>query len=210
MDQHQHHHHHHHHALRSKRRDRIKQRENLDETAAKFKASLAVESAVIKSENWKAPCRWISQDLCKWLRQDGFSIVVSRQSLELLSFISVTENIVHWTSISSKSSSIHAYAYVTLSYTTSPSEGQASAMVKCCRPWQTDVIFVAMNDLDERVCVDDLFLNRNATAKSYPCAFDLTFLFSESSASWLHPWLPNSQVTFHNKFWKATHEESQE
>ena len=51
MDQHQHHHHHHHHALRSKRRDRIKQRENLDETAAKFKASLAVESAVIKSEN---------------------------------------------------------------------------------------------------------------------------------------------------------------
>ena len=26
------------------------------------------------------------------------------------------------------------------------------------------------------------------------------FCFSESSASWLHPWLPNSQLTFHDKF----------
>ena len=29
------------------------------------------------------------------------------------------------------------------------------------------------------------------------------FCFSESSASWLHPWLPNSQLTFHDKFLKG-------
>ena len=59
----------------------------------------------------------------------------------------------------------------------SPSEGQVAVMVECSRPWQTDVIFVAMNDLAEKVHVEDLIANRNATAKSYPCVFDLTVLF---------------------------------
>ena len=35
-----------------------------------------------------------------------------------------------------------------------------------------------MNDLAEKVYVEDLITNRNATAKSYSCVFDLTIVFS--------------------------------
>ena len=85
------------------------------------------------------------------------------------------------------------------------SSGQVAEMAKCSRPSQTDVIFVAKNDLAEKVFVEDFIANRNATAKSYPCVFDLTFCFSQSFTSWLHPWLPNSQLTFHDIFeWQLT------
>ena len=33
--------------------------------------------------------------------------------------------------------------------------------------------------------------------------FHLTSFFSESSSSWLHHWLPNSQLTFYNEFLKS-------
>ena len=85
------------------------------------------------------------------------------------------------------------------------SEGQVTVVAKCSRQSQTDVIFVTMDDLVERIYVDNLIAKRSVTAKKYPCAFDLTFCFSESSASWLRPWLPASQVTFHGNFWRATH-----
>ena len=39
----------------------------------------------------------------------------------------------------------------------------------------------------QRIYVEDLIANKNVTAMPYPCVFDLTFCFSESSASWLHP-----------------------
>ena len=74
--------------------------------------------------------------------------------------------------------------------------GQVAEVVNCSRPSQTDVIFVAMDALAEKVYVADFIANRNATAKSYPCVFDLTLCFSEFSASWLRPWLPDSQLTF--------------
>ena len=56
-------------------------------------------------------------------------------------------------------------------------KGKYRQMVKCSRPWQIGVIFLAMHDLAEKVHVKDLIANRNATAKSYPCAFDLTVVF---------------------------------
>ena len=59
----------------------------------------------------------------------------------------------------------------------SQSEGQVAPMVKCSRPSQTDVIFVAMNDHAEKVQVEDLVSNANVTVKSYPCVFDLTLVF---------------------------------
>ena len=82
----------------------------------------------------------------------------------------------------------------------SQSVGQVAVKVKYSRPSQTDVIFVAMNDLADQVYVEDLIANRNVTSKSYACGFDLTFCFSESFASWLHTCLPNSQLTFHDNF----------
>ena len=85
----------------------------------------------------------------------------------------------------------------------SQSEGQVEVLVNCSRPRQTDVIFVAMNDLAEKVYVEHLIAGRKATVKSYPCVFHLTFFFSESSSSWLHPWLPHSQLAFHDKFLKG-------
>ena len=63
----------------------------------------------------------------------------------------------------------------------SQSEGQVAVMVKCSRLSQTDAIFVARNDLAEKVYVEDCITNRTATAKSNPCVFDLTFCFSQSS-----------------------------
>ena len=55
--------------------------------------------------------------------------------------------------------------------------GKCQQMVKCSRSWQTDVIFLAMSDLAEKVHVEDLIANRSATNKSYPFVFDLTVLF---------------------------------
>ena len=75
-----------------------------------------------------------------------------------------------------------------------------AGMAKFCPHSQTDIIFVAMNALVERINVEDLIAKRNVTAMSYPCVLDLTFCFSESFASWLHPWLPNSQLTFRGNF----------
>ena len=43
-----------------------------------------------------------------------------------------------------------------------------------------------------------------------PVCSILTLCFSESSASRLRPRIPASQVTYHDTFWKATHEETQE
>ena len=80
------------------------------------------------------------------------------------------------------------------------SSDQVAEMSKFSRPSQTDVIFVAMDALLERIHVEDLIANRNVTAMSYPCVFDLTVCFSESFAFWLRPWLPASQLTFHGKF----------
>ena len=57
------------------------------------------------------------------------------------------------------------------------SSGQAAEMEKCSRPSKTDVIFVSMDALAEKVYVEDLIAYRNATAKSYPCVFDPTLLF---------------------------------
>ena len=91
----------------------------------------------------------------------------------------------------------------------SQSEGQGAVMVKRSRPSQTDAIFVARNDLAEKDYVEDFIANRTVTAKSYPCVFDLTFCFSEYSA-WFRPWLPNSQLTFHDNSCSATDGESQE
>ena len=61
-------------------------------------------------------------------------------------------------------------AYVTSSV-------QVVDMVKCSRPSQTDVIFVAMDALAEKVYVEDFTANRIVTARSYPRVFDSTFLF---------------------------------
>ena len=58
-------------------------------------------------------------------------------------------------------------AYVTSSY-------QVAEMAKCSRPSQTNVTFVAMDALVERIYVEDLLANRAATAMLYPCVFDLT------------------------------------
>ena len=55
-------------------------------------------------------------------------------------------------------------------------------MVKCSRPSQTDVIFVAMDALVERIYVEDPIAKGNVTAMSYSCMFDLTFCFPESFA----------------------------
>ena len=55
------------------------------------------------------------------------------------------------------------------------SSGQVAEMVKCSRPSQTDVIFVAMDAFAEKVYVEDLIANKNVTAKSYLCVLDLTF-----------------------------------
>ena len=73
-------------------------------------------------------------------------------------------------------------------------------MEKCNRPSQTTVIFAAVDALVEKIYVEDFIANRNVTAMSYPCVFDLTSCFPESSASSLRPWLPNSQLTFHGNF----------
>ena len=54
------------------------------------------------------------------------------------------------------------------------SKGQVAVMVKCSRPSRTDVIFVAMNDLAEKVYVELLIANRDVTVKSYPCVVDPT------------------------------------
>ena len=59
----------------------------------------------------------------------------------------------------------------------SQSEWQVTVMVKCGRPSQTDVMFVAMNDLAEKVYVEDLIANKIASANLYPCVFDLTLFF---------------------------------
>ena len=82
----------------------------------------------------------------------------------------------------------------------SQSEGQVVVMSNCSRPSQTDVIFVAMNDLAEKVHVEVLIAIQDVTVKSYPGVVDLTCCFFESVASGLHPWLPNSQLTFHDNF----------
>ena len=44
------------------------------------------------------------------------------------------------------------------------SEGQVGAVAKCSRQSQTDVIFVAMIAIVERIYVDDLIVKRNVTA----------------------------------------------
>ena len=80
------------------------------------------------------------------------------------------------------------------------SSGQVAEMAKCSRPSQRDVLFVAMNALVGRTYDEDLIANGNATAMTCPCVFDQTFCFSESFASELHTWLPNSQLTFHGNF----------
>ena len=66
-----------------------------------------------------------------------------------------------------------------------------AVIVKCSRPSQTDVIFVAMNDLAEKENVEVLITIQDVTVKSHPCVVDLTCCFSESFVSGLHPWLPN-------------------
>ena len=73
----------------------------------------------------------------------------------------------------------------------SQSERQVAVMVKCSRPSRTDVIFVAMNDLAEKVYVEVLITSNDVTVKSYPGVVDLTCCISESFVSGLHPWLPN-------------------
>ena len=57
------------------------------------------------------------------------------------------------------------------------SSGQVAEMAKCSRASQTDVIFVAMDALVEWIYAEGLLAKSNATAMSYPCVFDLTFVF---------------------------------
>ena len=57
-------------------------------------------------------------------------------------------------------------AYVT-------SLGQVAEMANCSRPSPTDVIFVAMDALVERIYVEDLIAKRNVTAMSYSCVVHL-------------------------------------
>ena len=73
-------------------------------------------------------------------------------------------------------------------------------MEKCSRPSQTTLIFAAVDALVENISLEDFIADRNVTVMSYPCVFDLTSCFPESSASSLRPWIPNSQLTFHDKF----------
>ena len=54
------------------------------------------------------------------------------------------------------------------------SSGQVAEMAKSSRPSQTDVIFVAMDAVVERIYEDDLIAKRNVTAMLYLCAFDLS------------------------------------
>ena len=63
-----------------------------------------------------------------------------------------------------------------------------------------------MDALVERIYVADLIAQRNVTAKPYPCVLDLTSMFFCLFASYLHSWLPKSQLTFHDNLWKAIHE----
>ena len=67
--------------------------------------------------------------------------------------------------------------------------GQVAGMTKCYSLSQTDVIFVATDARILKIYEDSLIAARNVTAKTYPCVFDLTFCFSESSAPWLRPWV---------------------
>ena len=46
-------------------------------------------------------------------------------------------------------------------------------MANCSQPSPTDVIFVAMDALVERIHVEDLIAKRNATAMSYPSVVHL-------------------------------------
>ena len=57
------------------------------------------------------------------------------------------------------------------------SSDQVAEIAKCSRLSQTVVIFVAIDVLVERIFVEDLIANRDATAISYPCVFGLTFVF---------------------------------
>ena len=56
-------------------------------------------------------------------------------------------------------------------------------LVKCSRPPQADVIFVAVDALAEEVYVEDFTANRIVIAKSFPCVFDPTLCFYEFSVS---------------------------
>ena len=86
------------------------------------------------------------------------------------------------------------------------SSSPVAETAKCSRPSNTDLMFVAMEVLVERIHVEDLIVNRNATARSYPCVLGLTFCFLSLLFLGFVPWLPNSQSTFHDTFWRATHD----
>ena len=65
--------------------------------------------------------------------------------------------------------------------------------------------------LVERIYVEDLIAKRNVTARSYPCVcWSDSLFFWVFFASKLHSWRPNSQLTFHENLWRATHEQSQQ